>query len=257
MALLEMIGQKCDHFWIDLGVCCRFILSSVGLSDKRFFPQFVYAVYQQGAQSLWLILMSSAFIGMVLGLQCFYILNRFSADQALGQLIALAMIRELGPVMCSLFFIGQSCSTITAELASMRISMQIDSLEVMGVDPRARLVWPRLCGALVIAPLSVAIFVVTSIVAGSFVSISVLGVDSGAFWGNIYPNVSFWNDTMMCLVKAELFFISAVCIAIYQGYSVEPQVEAVARATTQTVVTGTILTLGLDFIVTSFTMAVY
>ncbi len=257
MSRIEALGRQAENVFVTTGRFVVFIWSSLILFDKRFWAQWRYSVVQQGTQSLWLVLLSSAFIGMVLGLQGFYILNRFGAEQALGQLIALAMIRELGPVMCSLFFIGQSCSTITAELALMRITMQIDSLEVIGVDPRARLVWPRLCAVVFVAPLLISVFIVSAIIGGSMVSIGVLGVDYGAFWSNILSNVDFVNDVCVSLFKGLIFFITAVMIAIYQGYCVEPQVEAVAQATTRTVVIGSALTLALDFILTSFTMTVY
>jgi len=257
MSRIEALGHRAENILIAIGQFVVFIGTSIALSDKRFWAQWRYSIVQQGTQSLWLVLLSSIFIGMVIGLQGFYILNSFGAEQALGQLIALAMIRELGPVMCSLFFIGQSCSTITAELALMRITMQIDSLEVIGVDPIARLVWPRLCAAVFVAPLLISIFLVSAILGGSLVSIGVLGVDYGAFWSNIFSNVDFYQDVCVSLMKGMIFFITAVMIAIYQGYCVEPKVEAVAQATTRTVVLGSALTLALDFILTSFTMTVY
>jgi phospholipid/cholesterol/gamma-HCH transport system permease protein len=257
MFKVESLGRRAESIFVEVGIFVSFIFGTVGLFDKRFWCQWCYSVVQQGTQSLWLVLLSSVFIGMVLSLQGFYILNRFGAEQALGQLIALAMIRELGPVMCSLFFIGQSCSTITAELALMRITMQIDSLEVIGVDPRARLVWPRLCAVIFVAPLLISVFIASAILGGSLVSIGVLGVDYGAFWSNILSTVDFYNDVCISLFKGLIFFITAVMIAIYQGYCVEPQVEAVAEATTRTVVIGSALTLALDFILTSFTMTVY
>jgi phospholipid/cholesterol/gamma-HCH transport system permease protein len=257
MSIIERTGMKAESIFLDIGFFVKFIMTSLWKSDKRFWGQWRYSVVQQGTHSLWLVLLSSSFIGMVLALQGFYILNRFGADQALGQLIALTMIRELGPVMCSLFFIGQSCSTITAELALMRITMQIDSLEVIGVDPRARLIWPRLCAVIFVAPLLVSIFIVSAILSGSMVSIGMLGVDYGAFWSNILSNVDFYQDVCVSLFKGLVFFVTAVMIAIYQGYCVKPQVEAVAEATTRTVVIGSVLTLALDFILTSFTMTVY
>ncbi len=257
MSIVEALGRRAENIFVEVGLFVAFYYRSIFLFDKRFWSQWRYSIVQQGTQSLWLVLLSSAFIGMVLSLQGFYILNRFGAEQALGQLIALAMIRELGPVMCSLFFIGQSCSTITAELALMRITMQIDSLEVIGIDPRARLVWPRLCAVIFVAPLLISVFIVSALLGGSLVSIGILGVDYGAFWSNILSNVDFYNDVCISLFKGLIFFLTAVMIAIYQGYCVEPQVEAVAQATTRTVVIGSALTLALDFILTSFTMTVY
>jgi phospholipid/cholesterol/gamma-HCH transport system permease protein len=252
--VLEKIGRGSVHIIEKTGEMFYFIAKSLCFYDKKFFLKLQEAIVQQGTQSLWLAIVSSSFIGMVLALQGYVILNRFGAEQALGQLIAMAMIRELGPVMCSLFFIGQSCSTITAELALMRITMQIDSLEVIGVNPLARLVSPRLWAVIIVAPLLISVFITVAIIGGSFVSISLFHIDSGAFWSNIASTVHFYQDVVKSLLKGCIFFIVAVMIAIYQGYFVKPHVEAVARATTRTVVIGSALTLALDFILTSFTV---
>lgn len=252
--IFEKIGRKSCNILEKIGEMVCFISRSIFFYDKKFLPKLQESIVQQGTQSLWLAIVSSSFIGMVLALQGYVILNRFGAEQALGQLIAMAMIRELGPVMCSLFFIGQTCSTITAELALMRITMQIDSLEVIGVNPMARLVSPRLWAVPIVAPLLIAVFITVAIIGGSIVSISLFGIDGGAFWSNIASTVDFYNDVVKSLMKGSIFFIVAVMIAIYQGYFVQPHVEAVARATTRTVVIGSALTLALDFILTSFTV---
>lgn len=254
MPMIEAIGRRTVNFLEQIGELVCFIIRSLFFYDKKFFPKLKDSIVQQGTHSLWLAIISALFIGMVLAVQGYAILNRFAAEQALGQLIAMAMIRELGPVMCSLFFIGQTCSTITAEIALMRITMQIDSLEVIGVNPLARLVSPRLWAVLIVAPLLIGIFITVAILGGSFVSVSLYGIDSGAFWSNIASTVDFYHDVVKSLIKGSVFFIAAVMIAIYQGYFVQPHVEAVARATTRTVVIGSALTLALNLIITSFTV---
>ena len=251
---IELLGKKTHETLWRIGHFVCFFYQSLMYHDKKFFSQFKYSLVQQGTQSLGLIVLSAAFIGMVLALQGYVILAHFGAEQALGQLIAMSMIRELGPVMCSLFFIGRSCSTITAELALMRITMQIDSLEVIGVNPLARLIAPRLWAVLFVAPLLISVFISVAILGGSLVSISVLGVDYGAFWSNIATTVDFYDDIVKSLLKGLIFFFNAVAVAIYQGYFVAPQVEAVAKATTRTVVLSSALTLALDYILTSFTV---
>lgn len=252
--VVERIGRRACHIFEKVGEMVCFITRSLFFYDKKFIEKLKESIVQQGTGSLWLAIVASSFIGMVLALQGYIILNRFGAEQALGQLIAMAMIRELGPVMCSLFFIGQTCSTITAELALMRITMQIDSLEVIGVNPMARLVSPRLWSVVIVAPLLISLFITVAIIGGSFVSIGLFRIDAGAFWSNIASTVDFYNDVIKSLIKGCIFFIVAVMIAIYQGYFVKPHVEAVARATTRTVVIGSALTLALDFILTSFTV---
>ena len=252
---LENLGRTTVTFFERLGHCLCFLYSALLYKDRAFLRQFFTAVVQQGSQTLSLILLSSVFIGMVLALQGYVTLSRFGAEQALGQLIALSLIRELGPVMCALFFIGRSCSTITAELALMRVTMQIDSMEMTGVNPLARLVAPRLWASLLVAPLLTAIFIVVAISGGSYISVEVLGVDYGAYWANIASTVHWYNDVVKSLMKATIFFFFAVIIAIYQGFFVTPKVESVARATTKTVVLGSALTLALDYILTSMTVA--
>jgi phospholipid/cholesterol/gamma-HCH transport system permease protein len=175
--ILENIGRKTLEIVQKIGHFHCFIVRSLFYKDKSFKTQFFISVYQQGFQSLSLIMLSSLFIGMVLAMQGYVTLSRFGAEQALGQLIALSLIRELGPVMCALFFIGRSCSTITAELALMRVTMQIDSLEMTGVNSMARLIAPRLWAVLLVAPLLTAVFVVVALLGGSLISIDVLNVD--------------------------------------------------------------------------------
>lgn len=252
---LEHLGRKTLTFFEKVGHFHCFLYTALMYKDRAFFRQFLGAIVQQGTQSLSLVILSSLFIGMVLAMQGYVTLSRFGAEQALGQLIALSLIRELGPVMCALFFIGRSCSTITAELALMRATMQIDSLEMTGVNPLARLVAPRLWAVLVVAPLLTSVFIVVAILGGSFISIDVLNVDYGAYWANISSTVHWYDDVIKSLLKAVIFFFFAVSISIYQGFFVAPKVESVARATTKTVVMGSALTLALDYILTSFTVA--
>lgn len=251
----ELIGRRAVRFFEKVGHFHLFLYTALMYKDKAFFRQFLAAIVQQGTQSLSLVILSSVFIGMVLAMQGYVTLSRFGAEQALGQLIALSLIRELGPVMCALFFIGRSCSTITAELALMRATMQIDSLEMTGVNPLARLIAPRLWAVLIVAPLLTSVFIVVAIMGGSYISIDILNIDYGAYWSNISSTVHWYDDIVKSLLKAIIFFFFAVSIAIYQGFFVTPKVESVARATTKTVVLGSALTLALDFILTSFTVA--
>lgn len=253
--IFERLGKRTVGFFERLGHFHCFLYTSLMYRDRSFFRQIIAAIFHQGTQSLSLIILSSLFIGMVLAMQGYVTLSRFGAEQALGQLIALSLIRELGPVMSSLFFIGRSCSSITAELSLMRATMQVDSLEMTGVNPLARLVAPRLWAVLIVAPLLTAVFIVVAILGGSFISVDVLGVDYGAYWANIAATVHWYDDVIKSLMKAVIFFFFAVAIAIYQGYFVAPKVESVARATTKTVVIGSALTLALDYILTSMTVA--
>ncbi len=208
-------------------------------------------MYMVGVLSLLVMIVSGAFIGMVLSLQGHHILVKFSAEQQLGQLIALSVIRELGPVVTALLFAGRAGSALSAELGLMRATKQIESMQMMAVDPLAQVVAPRLLAGLISLPLLTVIFNVVAIYSGGWVSVHWLGVDGGAFWLNMQSAVSFYQDIVNCLIKSVVFGFVVTWISVYQGFYSKPTAAGISIATTHTVVYASLAVLGLDFLLTA------
>lgn len=208
-------------------------------------------VYALGVLSLIIIVVSGCFIGMVLGLQGYTILVDFGAEQALGQLVALSLTRELAPVVAALLFAGRAGSALTAEIGLMKATEQLASMEIIGVDPLRRLIAPRLAAGLFVLPLLTAVFTTMGIWGGWLVGVDWLGVDSGAFWANMQASVSFSNDVLNGAIKSLVFALVVTWIAVFQGYDLIPTSEGISRATTRTVVYSSLAILGLDFILTA------
>ncbi len=211
-------------------------------------------LYRVGVLSLVIIVLSGLFIGMVVALQGYNTLQKFGAEAELGSLLALAVVRELGPVVTALLFAGRAGSSLTAEIGLMRATKQISSLEMMAVDPYWYIVSPRLWAGFIALPLLTIIFDLVSIVGGYFVGVSWLGVDSGAFWSNMQASVSFHNDIVNGIIKSIVFGVVITWIAVYQGYYAEPNAAGISRATTKSVVYASLMTLALDFVLTALMM---
>ncbi|HRE30814.1 MAG TPA: lipid asymmetry maintenance ABC transporter permease subunit MlaE, partial [Candidatus Berkiella sp.] len=194
---------------------------------------------------------SGLFIGMVLGLQGYTILVKFGADQALGQLIALSMVRELGPVVGALLFAGRAGSAITAEIGLMKVTEQLSSMEMLGVDPLRRVIAPRFWAGQISLPLLTLIFTAVAIYGGYMVGVQWLGVDEGSFWANMRSAVDFREDIVNGIIKSVVFGTLVTWIAVYQGYTCPPTAEGIGKATTRTVVFSSLATLGMDFILTA------
>lgn len=208
-------------------------------------------LYAEGVLSLTIIVVSGTFIGMVLGLQGYNILSRFGADQALGQLIALSLLRELGPVIGGLLFAGRAGSAVTAEIGLMKATEQLSSMEMMGVDPLRRIVSPRFWAGQISLPILTLIFSAVAIMGGYYVGVTLLGVDEGAFWGNMQASVDFYDDVVNGIIKSIVFGSVVTWIAVFQGFNCIPTSEGIARATTRTVVYSSLAILGLDFFLTA------
>ncbi len=215
------------------------------------FRRLVAQIYSVGVLSIVIIAISGFFIGMVLGLQGYTILSRFGADQALGQLIALSMVRELGPVVGALLFAGRAGSALTAEIGLMKTTEQLSSMEMMGVDPVHRVIAPRFWAGQISLPLLTLIFNAVAIVGGYLVGVDWLGVDSGAFWSNMQSAVNFKEDILNGVIKSVVFGTVVTWIAVYQGLNSVPTSEGIGRATTKTVVYSSLCVLGLDFFLTA------
>ena len=208
-------------------------------------------LYAVGVLSLAIIIVSGIFIGMVLALQGYNILKDYGSEQAVGQMVALTLLRELGPVVTALLFAGRAGSALTAEIGLMKATEQLSSLEMIGVDPLKYVVAPRLWAGFIAMPLLALIFCVVGIWGGAMVAVDWLGVYSGSYWGNMQSSVQFGADVLNGLIKAVVFAVVVTWIAVFQGYDCEPTSEGISRATTRTVVYASLAVLGLDFILTA------
>lgn len=215
------------------------------------FKYFVNQLYAIGVLSLAIIIVSGIFIGSVLGLQGYYTLSRFGADQFLGQLLALSITRELGPVVTGLLFAGRAGSAITSEIGLMKATEQLSSMEMMGVDPIRRVVAPRFWAGQVAMPLLTVIFSMLAILGGYYVVVHWLGVSAGPFWSNMQAAVDYRADVINGVIKSIVFGFVVTWISVYQGYACVPTSAGIARATTRTVVYSSLAILGLDFFLTA------
>jgi phospholipid/cholesterol/gamma-HCH transport system permease protein len=212
----------------------------------------VHQVYNSGARSLIIIMLCGLFVGMVLGLQGYDTLVRFGATEALGVLVALSLVRELGPVVAALLFASRAGSAITAEIGLMKATEQLDAMDMMAIDPVARVVAPRFWGGVLSMPLLAAMFSAMGILGGYLVGVVLIGVDSGQFWSQMQNSVDFRGDILNGVIKSAVFGLAVTWIAVFEGYEAPPTAEGVSRATTRTVVTSALVILALDFILTAF-----
>lgn len=211
---------------------------------------FINQLYMVGVLSIVIIAVSGLFIGLVLGLQGYYTLSKFGASDALGQLLALSITRELGPVVTALLFAGRAGSSLTSEIGLMKATEQLDAMRVMGVDPLRRIIAPRFWAGLISMPILSVIFSAIAIVGGYWVGVSLLGAGAGAFWGNMQASVVFQQDVINGIIKSLCFGFVVTWIAVYQGLGCQPTSEGIAKATTRTVVYASLAVLGLDFVLT-------
>lgn len=222
-----------------------------GMPGPRGWQRLTQQLYVVGVQSLVIILVSAAFIGMVLGLQGYTLLVDYGSEQAVGQMVALTLVRELAPVVAALLFAGRAGSALTAELGLMKATEQLASLEMFGVDPLHRIVAPRFLAGVIALPILVIIFNLVGVYGGHVVAVEWLGVHSGAYWGNMQAAVSFVDDVGNGLIKAVVFAVLVTWIALYQGYTCVPTSQGISEATTRTVVYSSLVILGFDFILTA------
>ncbi len=208
-------------------------------------------LYQVGVLSLIIIVVSGMFIGMVLGLQGYSILVDYGSEQAVGQMVALTLVRELGPVVTALLFAGRAGSALTAEIGLMKATEQLSSLEMMGVDPMKQVIAPRFWAGFLSMPVLAAIFSSVGVLGGMLISVDWLGVYGGAFWSNMQSAVEFEADVLNGMIKAVVFGLVVTWIAVFQGYDLIPTSEGISNATTKTVVYSSLAVLGLDFLLTA------
>ncbi len=210
----------------------------------------VHQVYNAGARSLIIIMLCGLFVGMVLGLQGFDLLQRFGSEDALGVAAALGLLKELGPVVTALLFAGRAGTALTSEIGLMRATDQLTAMQMMAVDPMQRIVAPRFIGGVIAMPLLVAIFDVVGLFGAQLVGVQMMDVDAGAFWSQMQAAVQL-NDIQEGFIKSVVFGTACSLVAVYEGYHTEPTAAGVGLATTRTVVTSSVLTLLLDYILTA------
>jgi len=202
--------------------------------------------------SLIIILVSGLFVGMVLGLQGYDTLERYGSSSALGVLVALSLVRELGPVVAGLLFASRAGSAITAEIGLMKATEQLAAMEMMAVDPIGRVIAPRFWAGVISMPLLAAMFSAMGVFGGYLVGVRLIGVDEGSFWSQMQAAVDFREDILNGVIKSLVFGIAVSWIAVFEGYDAPPTAEGVSGATTRTVVTSSLSILALDFMLTAF-----
>ena len=257
MALLETvarIGAAVIAGISRVGYAARFfvaILRHSGTSITR--PRLVIReVYQAGVLSLIIVCMSGLFVGMVLALQGYETLSRYGASESMGVLVAMALVRELGPVVAGLLFASRAGSAMTAEIGLMKTTEQLAAMEVMAVDPMARVVAPRFWGGVISLPLLAVLFSTLGVFGGFLVAVKLIGVDSGAFWSQMQASVDWHYGVLNGVIKSIVFAVAVSLIAVFEGYDAEPTAEGVSAATTRTVVSSALAILALDFVLTVF-----
>jgi phospholipid/cholesterol/gamma-HCH transport system permease protein len=252
--LVRALGARIVNNWIwRLGFACRFLwvtLKESGASFRRFHLT-IREIYFTGVLSLIIILVSGLFVGMVLALQGYDTLVRFGSSEVLGVLVSLSLVRELGPVVAGLLFASRAGSAITAEIGLMKATEQLAAMEMMAVDPIARVVAPRFWAGVISMPLLAALFSAMGVFGGYLVGVQLIGVDEGSFWSQMQAAVDFREDVLNGVIKSLVFGVAVAWIAVYEGYDAPPTAEGVSGATTRTVVTSSLAILALDVVLTA------
>lgn len=251
---LRTVGHKVIEGVWRIGFATRFFIAVLMYSGTAFrrFNLTIREIYFTGVLSLIIILISGLFVGMVLGLQGYDTLQRYGSSEALGVLVALSLVRELGPVISALLFASRAGSAITAEIGLMKTTEQLSAMEMMAVNPIARVVAPRFWAGVMSMPLLAAMFSAMGVIGGYLVGVKLIGVDEGAFWSQMQSSVDVRLDIVNGVIKSFVFGIAVTLISVFEGYDADPTAEGVSGATTRTVVTSSLAILALDFILTAF-----
>lgn len=248
----------------DVGFATRSKMADIGYAARLFFRLLLSVVptfrrfglvrdqiHFLGNYSLAIIAVSGLFVGFVFGLQGYYTLQRYGSSEALGLLVTLSLVRELGPVVTALLFAGRAGTSLTAEIGLMKAGEQISVMEMMAVDPIQRVLAPRFWAGVVAMPLLAAVFSAMGVIGGWVVGVLMIGVDAGSFWSQIQGGVDVWQDVGNGVIKSFVFGLTVTFIAVFQGFEAQATPEGVASATTRTVVVASLAVLGLDFILTA------
>jgi phospholipid/cholesterol/gamma-HCH transport system permease protein len=252
-ALVRELAYALRSFLEVLGASQLFLLRVLaGVPRALLRPRLIVEqVHASGSQSLVIIMICGLFVGMVMGLQGYDSLVRFGAEDSLGGVAALALFRELGPVVTALLFSGRAGTALASEIGLMRATEQLSAMEMMAVDPIQHVVVPRFLGGVISMPLLAAVFSAIGIFGVYLVGVGLAGVDQGTFWAQMQEQVDLYDDLMSGIIKSVVFGFVATFIAVFEGYNAIPTAEGVSRATTRTVVIGAITVLILDFMLTA------
>jgi phospholipid/cholesterol/gamma-HCH transport system permease protein len=257
------------NFLNNLGFSIRSYLAGLGLGARLFvrlmklfkptvrrFSLVRDQIHFLGNYSLAIIAVSGLFVGFVLSLQGYYTLQRYGSAEALGLLVALSLVRELGPVVSALLFAGRAGTSLTAEIGLMKAGEQLSAMEMMAVDPINRILAPRFWAGVITMPLLAAVFSAVGILGGWLVGVVLIGVDEGSFWSQMQGGVDVWSDVGNGVIKSIVFGVTVTFVALLQGYVAQPTPEGVSRATTRTVVVASLAVLALDFILTAMMFSI-
>ena len=250
--MIEALGgfftQRIDR----LGLAARFavaLLAVLWISIRRA-TLIIRELYFSGVRSLLIIAVSGLFVGMVLAVQGYEVLQRYGSAESLGVIVALSLVRELGPVVTALLFAGRASSAVTAEIGLMRATEQLAAMDMMAVDPLSRVIAPRFLAAIVSMPLLAAIFSSAGIFGAWIIGVKLIGIDDGAFWSQMQASVDVRVDVLNGLLKSIVFGTAVGLISVFEGYFAAPTAEGIASATTRTVVTSSLAVLLLDLVLT-------
>ncbi|MFZ5523778.1 MAG: lipid asymmetry maintenance ABC transporter permease subunit MlaE [Pseudomonadota bacterium] len=250
---IRIIGHRAINAVWRIGMASRFFVYTLLYSGSSFrrFHLTIKELFSTGVMSLIIIIVAGLFVGMVLGLQGYETLKRYGSESALGSMVALSLVRELGPVVAALLFASRAGSAMTAEIGLMKATEQISAMEMMAVNPIARIVAPRFWAGVISMPLLAAMFSAVGVFGGYLVGVVQIGVDEGSFWSQMQAAVDFRDDILNGVIKSFVFGIVVTVIALFEGYDAPPTAEGVSGATTRTVVTSSLAILMLDFVLTA------
>ncbi len=253
LAFIPALGARVNQTLTKLGFASRFlaVLLRESLILARRPRLLLREVYFTGVLSLIIIMVSGLFVGLVLGLQGYDTLKRFGASEALGVLVALSLVRELGPVVAALLFASRAGSAMTAEIGLMKATEQLSAMEMMAVSPIARVIVPRFWAGVICMPLLAALFSAMGVWGGHLVGVELIGVDQGSFWSQMQATIDVQRDIGNGIIKSFVFGIAISWIAVFEGYNAPATAEGVSGATTRTVVTSSLAILALDFVLTA------
>lgn len=251
--MLEAIGRFVRESIEHIGFATRSFLTLLRLSPGAFARPTLISeqIHFIGNYSMVIIIVSGLFVGMVLGLQGYITLTPYGAEQKLGQVVALSLVRELGPVVTALLFAGRAGTSLTAQIGLMKAGEQLSAMEMMAINPIQRVLAPRFWAGVIAMPVLATIFSAVGILGGYLVGVQLIGVDEGAFWSQMQANVDVKDDILNGVLKSFIFGIAVTFTALFQGYHAQPTPEDVARATTRTVVIASLMVWGLDFVLTA------
>jgi phospholipid/cholesterol/gamma-HCH transport system permease protein len=252
LSVFKELWQTLIDSLVGLGAVVRFLLRMIVLAPSVLwrYDLVLAQIWNAGALSLVIIMLSGLFVGMVLGLQGFQLLQRFGSEESLGVAAAIGLVKELGPVITALLFAGRAGTALASELGLMRATDQLSAMEMMAVDPIKRVVVPRFLGGVIAMPLLAAIFSMIGIYGAQLIGVQIMGVDSGSFWSQMRAGVGL-ADINEGIVKSGIFGVACSLIAVYEGYYAAPTAAGVGRATTRTVVTSAVVVLFLDYLLTA------